>query len=80
MTDLISINDAVRDGISKLRMDNWANAEDHIELYLIEGLEAGPWVKLWSPANEICGNENPHRIMITMLGDYDAKCWRPYNP
>jgi len=59
---VISINEAVQQGIMRLRMPRWAFPEDHIELSIVNGL-LGPWVKLWSPGNEIIGEPNPKDIL-----------------
>lgn len=85
---LISINEAMRRGYSKLRLDHWANPDDYMEFHIHKGdvvgqplppeqWSPGPWVKLWSPTNEIVGNENPHLMMILEVGDPDDPCWRP---
>lgn len=81
MNDLISINQAVIKGITKLRMDHWASAEDHIELYIDRIGKLGPWVKLWSPYNELSGQDNPQTFLITvfMKQDLDNNCWREYD-
>lgn len=79
--DLISINDAIKTGITRLRLDHWANPEDHIEIYITDFKgepRSGPWVKLWSPTLEPLGMENPHEIFITEF-NCDEKCWRPYD-
>jgi hypothetical protein len=73
---LMSINEAVRRGYTKLRLDHWANPDDYMEFTIVVGTP-GPWVKLWSPVNEIVGNKNPHLMLITMVGDLDDPCWRP---
>jgi hypothetical protein len=74
---LMSIREAEARGFTKLRLDKWANPDDYLEFTIVEGGGFGPWVKLWSPANEIVGNENPHKMLITLLGDPDDPCWRP---
>ena len=82
MSDLISINEAMRRGFSKLRLDKWANPDDYMEFYIYEDpatheKSPGPWVKLWSPVNEVAGNKNPHMMLILELGDLNDPCWRP---
>lgn len=80
MTDLISINEAVKMGITKLRSDHWANPEDHIEIYITEFKgepHPGPWVKFWSPTLEHIGMKNPHEALITEF-NCDEKCWSKY--
>ncbi len=77
---LMSINEAVKTGVTKLRLDNWAYKEDYIEIHIADPIKGwiGPWVKLWSPLNEIIGRKNPQEMLVTMLGDLDDKCWRIY--
>lgn len=75
--ELISLNEATDRGISKLRMTQWTNPHDHISLDLFPDGTHGPWVSLWSPANELCGNKNPHK-MIMMSFDWDCKEWLPW--
>ena len=81
MDELISINQAVKKGITKLRMDHWANSQDHIELYIDRTGYLGPWVKLWSPINELIGQENPQTFPVTVFkgNDLDNNCWRIYD-
>ena len=78
---LLSINEAIRRGFSKLRLDKWSNPDDYMEFYIFEHptgeKSPGPWVKLWSPANELVDMKNPQTLLITMLGDLDDPCWRP---
>ncbi len=73
--NLISIREAAHRGITKVRLDKWTNPDDYMELTIVDGL-LGPWVKLWSPINEVIGATNPQKLLITMLGDLDDPCWR----
>ena len=76
--DLISINEAAAQGIDRVRMDVWANQEDHIKIDIIEG-RPGPWGHLYSPVNERIGQENPKDfLLMPPLIDCDRKCFRPY--
>ena len=80
MTDeLISLNEAKKRGITKVRMPIWANKKDHIEFHIDKETGAfGPWAKLWSPVNEVIGAENPQTFIVTMMGDLDMEIWQPY--
>ena len=81
MTEHISINEAIKTGVTKLRLDHWANPDDHIEIHIVDKIKGwiGPWVKLWSPINEpILKQENPQKMLITTIGDLNDKCWSPY--
>ena len=75
----ISINEAVETGVTKLRLDNWADPKDHIEIYIdFRGKPcAGPWVKFWSLTLENVGLENPYYTLITEF-DPDDKRWSRY--
>lgn len=72
---LMSINEAMTRGYSKLRLDIWANPDDYMEFSIFDG-RPGPWVKLWSPTNGLIGEPDPQKLLITMLGDLDDPCWR----
>jgi hypothetical protein len=76
MSELISIKEAEARGFTRLRLGNWSNPDDYVEFTLTEH-GFGPWVKLWSPANEIAGNQNPHKMLITEIGDVNDPCWIP---
>lgn len=76
----ISINEAVKTGITKLRLDHWVEPKDHIEIYIthFKGEPcSGPWVKFWSPSLEHIGMENPQEMLITEFDTAD-KCWSKY--
>lgn len=77
MSDLISINDAGKAGITRLRLDHWTDPEDHIEIHITVSGELGPWIKFWSPTLERIGMKNPYEVIISEF-DCDEKCWRPY--
>ena len=78
MSELMSINEAAKLGRKRLRLDKWANDYDHIEIYITEDGLVGPWVKLWSPVNELIEQENPQTMLVTMIGDVEEQCWRNY--
>lgn len=78
MSDLMSVNEAAKLGRKRFRLDKWINDLDHFEIDIVDG-RPGPWVKLWSPFNgPVCEQENPQKMLITMIGDLDDKCWRNY--
>ncbi|MBU1173501.1 MAG: hypothetical protein KKD44_28370 [Proteobacteria bacterium] len=66
MTDLISINEATKNGIDRLRLPVWSMAEDHIKIDIIDK-KPGPWVHLFSPANTWCNGRDPVNILITEM-------------
>lgn len=53
--NLMSINEAVSKGVSRLRIPKWAIPEDQLHLYIVEQKDGkrvvGPWAKLYSPFN-----------------------------
>lgn len=77
MTEHISINEAIKTGVTKLRRDNWADPADHIEIHITDQGWPEPWIKLWSPTLEYVGMKNPHKLIITEF-NCDDKCWTPY--
>lgn len=84
----LSINEAVKAGIDRLRLDNWANKDDHIKIVITKHPETGEpylgaWWELWSPVNEMINGRNPVKNMVIGamgLGDLDAPCWTVYHP
>lgn len=79
-TEKISIRDAVTKGITKLRLPHWACPDDHVEIHIDRTGNLGPWVKLWSPLNEIISGHNPLEFLtITFSKDeLDETCWIQY--
>jgi hypothetical protein len=84
----VSINEAVKAGIERLRLEKWANTDDHIKITIINNPETGerwlgPWWELWSPMNEEINGRNPVKNLIVGemgLGDLDNPCWTIYAP
>ena len=83
----ISINEAVRGGVERLRLDHWANPADHIKITIVKDPRTGarmlgPWWELWSPINEKVNGRNPVRNLVAGtgmgLGDLDEACWTIY--
>ena len=84
----LSINEAVKAGVERLRFDKWANPEDHIKITITKHPETGErylgaWYELWSPINEEINGRNPVKNMIIGemgLGNLDACIWTIYAP
>lgn len=82
----LSINEAVKAGIDRLRLDKWANQHDHIKITIVKDPVTGerwlgPWWELWSPINERVNGCNPVKNLIVGemgLGDPDKPCWTVY--
>lgn len=73
---LISIREAAKRGLNKIRLDKWSNPDDYIEFDIIDGAP-GPWFRLYSPTNALIEMPNPQRLLVTMMGDLDKADWRP---
>ena len=67
---MISINEAVANGITRIRMPHWAIREDYIKLDIIAG-KLGPWLHLYSPMNEEINGRNPVSMLFLEF-DLDA--------
>ena len=63
--ELISINDAVRAGIVRLRKPVWVNKMDHIKIDIVEGA-LGPWVHLYAPFNLRCNGRDPVNLLTVL--------------
>lgn len=72
---LISINQAAKQGVTKLRQPNWANPEDHIRIDIVDG-RAGPWIHLFSPMNDELHGRNP--VDILSVEGRDEPSFAPY--
>lgn len=62
----ISINEAARRGIDKLKQPQWANLEDYLKIDIIDGM-AGPWGHFYSPLNKMTNGKNPIDILLFEL-------------
>jgi hypothetical protein len=83
----LSINEAVKAGVTKLRLAKWLNPADHIEITILKerpdgGANClGPWWSLWSPMNETISGQNPIKNLVVGsvgLGDLDDAVWTIY--
>ena len=59
---LISINQAVRNGIERLCKPIWTNKFDHIKIDIIDG-KLGPWIHLYAPFNKECNGRDPVDVL-----------------
>lgn len=73
---LLSINDAVAAGITKLRKPIWAEAMDHLVITLHEG-DLTPWIRLCCPMNQAMNGRDPVEMLCIMF-DLDEKIYLPY--
>lgn len=79
MTDLLSLNDAVRFRIPRLRMPHWSSPRDYIRIEITEDGELGPRFQLYSPALSTLGISNP-QIVTWESTEFDPnkKVYLPY--
>lgn len=70
----MTITEAAKQGITKLRLPQWRMPTDHVELYVVDG-RSGPWMKFYSDLNQIVGNDNP-MTLSTIMDDTDK--WVQY--
>lgn len=59
---LISIAEAAKRGIERVRDPSWSNPLDHIKIDIVEG-EIGPWLHLYAPFNRVCSKRDPVTFM-----------------
>lgn len=79
--DLISLEMAIVDGNYKLRLPQWSNPLDHLEIEVSATNALLPWAKLWSPANMVLNARNPTRVLWAIVWprlDMKARVWLPY--
>ena len=70
--------EAVERGIDRVRLPHWTNLDDHLKVDIGADGEAGPWVHLYSPTNEVIGQKNPQDILLA-LADDGRSDWREYH-
>jgi hypothetical protein len=74
--ELLSINEAAAQGISRVRRPIWVNRKDHVKIDIIDGAP-GPWTHLYCPFNLECNGRDPVDMLCISV-DYDAKIFEPY--
>lgn len=72
MTELISIAEAAKRGIQRLRKPIWASKFDHLKIDIVNGAP-GIWVHLYAPFNKECNGRDPVDMLIFQLGPTAAK-------
>ncbi len=76
MSEMISIKEAAKLGIERVRRPIWADPLDHLKLAIIKG-DLGPWVKLYAPFNKECNGRDPVEMLIFQL-DTDKQAYVAY--
>lgn len=77
--ELISLNEAAKRGIDRLRLPVWAIPEDHLKIDIIDGT-VGVWLHLHSPMNRSLSGKDPVNFLGLTLPNYnaDSKDYPPY--
>jgi hypothetical protein len=76
---LISLRQAAKFGITRVRLSRWANPFDHLDISVPHsvGGTLPVWVKLYSPMNAWCNGRDPV-LVIVLSFDLDDPSWEPY--
>ena len=74
----ISLNEALAQGIDKIRMPHWHSKGDYIQLLITPNGYFGPWAYLHSKYTAE-GIENPYPMILTSLGSLNDKSWEKYD-
>ena len=77
VNDFISVSEAGRLGIERLRMPIWASPEAHIKIDIIDGF-VGAWIYLFDPLNLGCIGKDPVSYTIDPT-ERPIKCWVKYD-
>lgn len=81
MSKLISINEAVKQGIERLCLPKWALTEDHLKIDILEledgSKEPGLWASLYSTFNLECNGKDPLPLLLLTV-DCDKSEWEQY--
>ena len=76
MENLISLIDAAKAGIDRVRLPIWRHPMDHIKIDIIAG-RPGPWLHLFCPFNVECNGKDPVDMSI-FQHNVNAKEWAAY--
>lgn len=74
---LLSLRDAAKRGITRLRSPKWAHPMDHIKIDIIDK-DLGPWVHLYAPFNQECNKRDPVSLFVFHVNADDA-AYLPYD-
>ncbi len=72
----MTISEAARVGITRIRMPGWGIPTDYVELSIADG-RLGPWMKYYREINEKLGHRNP--LILSSRGDSSGD-WVEYIP
>lgn len=71
----MTINEAIKNNINKIRKPYWVNKNEYIKLDILENGIYGPWAHFYSSNNNSIGLTNP--VNILWLQD-NSKDWEEY--
>jgi hypothetical protein len=74
---MLSIKEAAKQGVERLRKPIWANPLDHVKIDIVEG-KHGPWLHLWCPFNTECNGRDPVDT-LSHQWDLDAPIFVAYD-
>lgn len=73
---MISIKDAAKQGIARIRKPVWADPLDHIKIDILSDGTPGPWAHLYAPFNKACNGRDPVDMLLML--DYEIREYLPY--
>lgn len=76
--DNISINQAVKLGIDRLRAPIWVDEYDHLKIDIFPDGTHGMWIKLYAPFNKVCNGRDPVPTLWGTIIDVDEPCYEKY--
>jgi hypothetical protein len=76
---MISLNEAAKWGIERIRKPIWATPEDHLKIDIVDG-KPGPWVHLFAPFNTECNGRDPVDVLwiLQWPDSADVQEFEPY--
>jgi hypothetical protein len=77
MSEMISIREAAKRGIERLRSPKWVTPEDHLKIDIVNGVP-GPWVHLYAPFNLECNGVDPVDVLCVQM-NYESPDWVSYD-
>ena len=77
----MTLNEAARSGVSRVRDPQWANPGDYLKVHLIKNEDGtfhhGPWLNLYSPLQSVMGVPTPQSLLFTSV-NWDEDGWDVY--
>jgi hypothetical protein len=73
---MISILEAAKKGVERVRKPIWADPLDHVKIDIIDE-KPGPWLHLWAPFNMECNGRDPVSVFAYQW-DLSVPEFEPY--